>query len=138
MSDRYFISHVAHGGDPTGYGMDYPGPNSKMYHEHTGHRPGRDPVEVGGGVDRHPSMSKPLYLQRLPWVQGQNRDGSGYNGVESCSRDCQHIPVPLFLVFLNPRKAYDTMDLERLLITLEEYGVGPRLCGLLETFWDRQ
>ena len=45
---------------------------------------------------------------------------------------------PLFLVFLNPRKAYDTMDLERLLITLEEYGVGPRLCGLLETFWDRQ
>ena len=27
---------------------------------------------------------------------------------------------PLFLVFLNPRKAYNTMDLERLLITLEE------------------
>ena len=28
------------------------------------------------------------------------------------------------------------MDPERLLITLEGYGLGPRLCGILETFWD--
>ena len=44
---------------------------------------------------------------------------------------------PLLLVLLDLRKAYDTVDRERLLITLEGYGTGPCPCGLLETFWDR-
>ena len=39
---------------------------------------------------------------------------------------------PLFLIFLELRKAYDTMDRKRLLITLEGYGAGPQLCGLLD------
>ena len=45
---------------------------------------------------------------------------------------------PLFLVFLDLRKSDDTVERERLLITMEGYGAGPRLCGLLETFWDFQ
>ena len=45
---------------------------------------------------------------------------------------------PLFLVFLDLRKAYDTVDQERLIITLEGHGAGPCLCGLLETFWGHQ
>ena len=45
---------------------------------------------------------------------------------------------PLFLVFLDLRRAYDTVDRERLLMTLEEYGAGTFLCGLLDTFWDLQ
>ena len=42
---------------------------------------------------------------------------------------------PLFLVLLDLRKAYDTMDRGRFLITMEGYGVVPCTCGLLETFW---
>ena len=40
----------------------------------------------------------------------------------------------LFLVFLYLRKAYDTVERDRLLITLEGYGADPRFCGPLETF----
>ena len=40
----------------------------------------------------------------------------------------------LFLVLLDLRKTYDTVDRDHLLITLEGYGAGPRICGLLETF----
>ena len=42
VSSRHCIAHVAHRGDPTGAGMDCTGPNSKMYHQHTGHKPARD------------------------------------------------------------------------------------------------
>ena len=45
---------------------------------------------------------------------------------------------PLFLVFLDLRKAYDIVDREHLIITLEGYGLGPRICGILETCWDCQ
>ena len=41
---------------------------------------------------------------------------------------------PFFLVFLDLRKAYDTVDQYRLLTTLDGYGSGPWMCGLLETF----
>ena len=42
---------------------------------------------------------------------------------------------PLFLVFLDLRKAYGTVYRELLLTTLEGYGAVPCMCGLLETFW---
>ena len=45
---------------------------------------------------------------------------------------------PLFLVFLDFRKASDTVDRDRLLVTLEGCGEGPQVCGLLETFWGYQ
>ena len=40
---------------------------------------------------------------------------------------------PLFLFLLDLRKAYNTVDRERLI-----YGAGPLLCGLLDTFWYHQ
>ena len=43
---------------------------------------------------------------------------------------------PHFLLFLYLRKAYDTVNQDLLLITLEGFESGPRMCGLLENLWD--
>ena len=43
--------------------------------------------------------------------------------------------VPLFQIFLDLWKAYDTLDHECMLEILEGYGVGPRILGLLRAFW---
>ena len=45
---------------------------------------------------------------------------------------------PLFLVFLDLRKAYGILNRGRLIRTLEEYGAGPRMCKIVATFWDHQ
>ena len=45
---------------------------------------------------------------------------------------------PLLLVFMDLRKDYDTVDRDRLLITLKGYGSGPWMCGNLDNFWDCQ
>ena len=44
-------------------------------------------------------------------------------------------PGPLLLVFLDFRKAYDMLVHVHLLHTLEGYGVGPKLHGILVEFW---
>ena len=41
---------------------------------------------------------------------------------------------PLFLVFLELQKSYYNVDRYRLLITLEGYGSGPQMCGILGDF----
>lgn len=41
---------------------------------------------------------------------------------------------PLYGIFIDLRKAYDAMDRERCLMILRDYGVGPNIVGLLETF----
>ena len=93
VSGRHCTAHVSHEKYPTGVGMDCPCPNSKRDHQHTGHQPARDPVEGGGGADRHPSVSNPPNAQRLTWVQVRKRDGESYNGVETCSIACEHRPI---------------------------------------------
>ena len=45
---------------------------------------------------------------------------------------------PLSLVFLELRKAYDTVFREYHIQTFEGYGAGLCLCRLLETLWDHQ
>ena len=45
---------------------------------------------------------------------------------------------PLFLVLLELSKTYDNLDWGRLLQTIEGYGAGPKLQGLLAELWTRQ
>ena len=68
----------------------------------------------------------------------RSRRGMGASIMElKLARELSRIyPYPLFLVFLDFWKAYDTVDWDRLLITLEVFGVGRLMCGFLETFWD--
>jgi exonuclease III len=44
---------------------------------------------------------------------------------------------PLFQVFIDLKKAYDSVDRERVLHILCGYGVGPRLCTLIQQFWNQ-
>ncbi len=54
-------------------------------------------------------------------------------------QELAHLPhKPLFQVFLDLTKAYDTADRPRLLQTLKDYGVGPCFLRLLKAFWDHQ
>ena len=41
---------------------------------------------------------------------------------------------PLFLLFQDPWKAYDTVDHGRLTMTLDRYSSGSNMCRLLEKF----
>ena len=45
---------------------------------------------------------------------------------------------PFFLVFINLRKSYNTLDRGRLIRNLEGYGAVPHMCDLLATFWAHQ
>ena len=45
---------------------------------------------------------------------------------------------PLFQVFLDVRKAYDSLDRERCLEFLRGYGLGPNLACILNNYWRRQ
>ena len=104
VSGRNYTEHVAHGGDPTGVGMDCPDPNYKRDHQHTHHWSAIYPVEGGGGADRHLSTRKPPVAWCPPRVQVRNRDRDSYNGVKACSRAHHHRPIPLLPGIPGPKE----------------------------------
>ena len=45
--------------------------------------------------------------------------------------------APLFHVFINVQKDYDSLDIGRYMEILRGYGLGPKLHGLLQRYWYR-
>jgi Reverse transcriptase (RNA-dependent DNA polymerase) len=48
----------------------------------------------------------------------------------------QRTTEPLFMIFLDLKKAYDTLDRGRTINILQGYGVGKMTCNLIKTIWD--
>jgi Reverse transcriptase (RNA-dependent DNA polymerase) len=66
--------------------------------------------------------------------------GTGTAGIEAkLQQELASIwHLPLFQVYIDLRKAYNTIDRDRALETLSSYGMGPRLLNLLRHFWKSQ
>jgi hypothetical protein len=45
--------------------------------------------------------------------------------------------IPMYMIFLDIKKAYDTLDRERTISLLKKYGIGDNICKILENIWDK-
>ena len=69
-----------------------------------------------------------------------SRRGTGTAMVEAKLQQ-EHASIhqePLFQVFLDLKKAYDSLDQPRALDTLKNYGMGDRLLTLIRNYWSQQ
>ncbi len=66
-----------------------------------------------------------------------DRRGTGTAMLEAkLAQQLAHLEqVPFYGVFLNLKKAFDSMDCKRCLLILEGYGVGPKMIRLIRNFW---
>jgi hypothetical protein len=44
---------------------------------------------------------------------------------------------PLYMIFLDIKKAYDTLDRERTIEILQKYGVGPNICRVIQKYGNK-
>ena len=60
--------------------------------------------------------------------------GTAYIGVKLLLQLSKMVKMTLHFIFLDLRKAYDTVNRKRLLEIIERYGVGPNILGLLKFY----
>ncbi len=67
----------------------------------------------------------------------RNKRGTGTAGIEAkLAQQLAHLEqAPFYGVFLDLKKAFDSMGRERCLLILKGYGVGPRMIRLIRNFW---
>ncbi len=67
----------------------------------------------------------------------RDKRGTRTAGIEAkLAQQLAHLEQALFYgVFLDLKKAFDSMDRERCLLILEGYGVGPRMIKMIRNFW---
>jgi hypothetical protein len=67
----------------------------------------------------------------------RNKRGTGTARIEAkLAQQLAHLEqVPFYGVFLDLKKAFDSIDRERCLLILEGYGVGPGMIRLIRNFW---
>jgi hypothetical protein len=69
------------------------------------------------------------------------RDGRGTGTAVMEAKLAQQLAhlkqVPFYGIFLDLKKAFDSMDRERCLLILGGYGVGPKMIRLIRNFWEK-
>jgi hypothetical protein len=81
-------------------------------------------------------------LNRIPLQESLHgcRDGRGTGTAVMEAKLAQQLAhleqVPFYGIFLNLKKAFDSMDCECCLLILGGYGVGPKMIRLIRNFWE--
>ena len=110
-------------------------------------------IPKGGGYYRGIGLLEPLWkvIERVMDHQLEvialhdslhgcrNGQGTGTAVIKAkLTQQLAHIEqAPFYGVFIDLKKAFDTMDRERCLIILETNGVRPNMCRLIRHFWDK-
>ena len=82
--------------------------------------------------------SKVIFHDALHGFRAKRGTGTACIEAKLLQQLSKMVQKTLHFIFLDLRKAYDTVDRERLLEILEGYGVGPNILGLLKFYWDHQ
>jgi Reverse transcriptase (RNA-dependent DNA polymerase) len=65
----------------------------------------------------------------------QRGTGTAITNIKLLMQSIQRDINPMYMIFLDMKKAYDSVDRERILQLLQQYGVGPNICNIIEQIW---
>ena len=82
--------------------------------------------------------SKVVFHDALHGFRARRGTGTACIEAKLLQQLSKMVQKTLHFIFLDLRKAYDTVDRERLLEILEGYGIGPNVLGLVEFYWYHQ